>query len=82
MNGDEKYLFSALVIFGVDSKPPMDSRQFVAGDVKLSYSFLLERREENKRPSVLVELLKEMNTGLQISLCTDVCVRFNACVCE
>lgn len=52
-----KNIFSSvLVISGADSKPMMDSSQFVAGDVKSSNSFLLERGEKNKRPSVLVEL--------------------------
>lgn len=77
MNDEEEYLLAALVISGADSKLLMDSCQFGAGDVKSSNSFLLERGEENKRPSVLVELQKEINTGLQISLCTDACV----CVC-
>lgn len=47
---------SALIISGPESELLMDSCQFVAGDVRSSNSFLLEGLEENKRPSVLVNL--------------------------
>ena len=55
----------------------MDSCQFLTGDVKSSNSTLLERREENKGPYVLMEVQKKMKhrlTNLTLYRCIWVCM--------
>ena len=74
--------FSALVIFGTDSKPPMDSFQFEAGDVKLSKSFLLRRREGKQEAICAFGALEGNESGLtNLTLYRCMCACLSVCCC-